>query len=271
MRANCLKILAPHSQRGGYALSGSASRWSAVRWPARRFMARVISSFVLLAGFAMEARAQMPVTDVASINQSVVNELQTVTRFAQEIEQIKQQLVVAKQTLDSFNGFRGVGQLLENGAGRQSLPANFGSATSSLLVNGYAGGTSAAQAAYSQVKTTPCTRWQGDPNSLGACQAPVMLDASLSVNAREALTNAQTRTDVLKDLTLQADSTTDSKSSADLQGRIAAEQTQLQAEKTMLDAAAQVQEAELRLAVVHQADLGIQIVTQAGRTCYTCP
>jgi hypothetical protein len=225
-----------------------------------------------LFAFGDLANAQIAVTDVAAINQSAANQVQTIARLIQQVQQMEQQLAVAQQSLQSITGTRSSGQaILDSGVGRQSLPANFASTTAGLLTQGTAGGSAAAQSLYGQVRTSPCSGWQGAPNAVAACQAPVILMTSQSATVSQALQSAQARLVQLQGLADAANTTGDTKGAADLQARIAAEQAQLLAEKTMLDYAVQTQRAELQLAVRHQADLGTHIVTQAGRACYICP
>jgi type IV secretion system protein VirB5 len=231
----------------------------------------VLASLALL-GAAREARAQIPVTDVAAISQSATNEAQTIARLVQQYQQMLQQFQVAQQSLRSITGLRTAGQaLLQNGAVRQSLPANYAAMMTTLLSQGVGGGGPAAQGIYNQVRTSPCSGWQGSPNSVAACQAPVMLAAEHSGTVSQALQAAQTRASQLQGLASAADTSGDTKGAADLQARIASEETQLMAEKTMLDYAVWVQQAELQLAIAHQADLGVHIATQSGRSCYSCP
>jgi type IV secretion system protein VirB5 len=242
-----------------------------------RRMGRFSSAFLIAIGTAAlmvcpNIQAQIPVTDIAAITQSATNQAQTIARLIQQYQQMVQQLQVAQQTLNSLSGFRNAGQaLIENGVGRQALPANYAANLAGLLTQGASAASPIAQRIFGQIKTTPCSGWGGSPNVTAACQAPVILSASLSETTTQALQSAQARVAQLQGLASKADTTTDTKASADLQARIASEEAQLLAEKTMLDYAIQVQQAEAQLAVQHQEDLGLRIATQQGRSCYSCP
>ncbi|MGA2553058.1 MAG: type IV secretion system protein [Burkholderiaceae bacterium] len=230
------------------------------------------SSALGLMGVPPVAHAQILVTDVAAITQSAANQAQTIAQLIQQYQQLIAQFQVAEAQLASIQGYRASGAaLLNNGAARQSLPAAYAALLSSILTQGSSGGSAAAQVIYNQVKSVPCTDYTGSPNALSTCQAPAMLSASLASNVTSELTTAQQRVAQLSGLSQQVDATADAKASADLQARIASEATTLAAEKTMLDYALELQRAEMDLAMKHSADIGLQLATQRGRSCYVCP
>jgi hypothetical protein len=231
---------------------------------------RLVAALVLLVSGS--AHGQTAVIDVNSIRQGIANETQTVAHLVQQYQQMLQQLQAAQQTLQSLQGFRPAGQVFLNAnPARQALSGNFAASMAGISANGVGGGTLVTTTIYGQTRATPCTGWQGNSASVSACQAPLMLTAAMSQTVNQTLANAQSRVSQLTSLSAQVDTTSDTKASLDLQTRIAAEQTQLLAEKAVLDNALAAEHTQMQLAIQHQSDLGLQMVLQSGRRCYSCP
>ena len=221
---------------------------------------------------ASSASAQTAVLDITAIQQSIANQAQNTAHLVQQYQQAVQQYQAAQLTLQSIQGFRAAGQALLNvSPARQALSTDFATSMANILANGQGGGSPVSAAIYAQTRGTPCSSWQGNASSGAACQAPLMLTAAMSQTVNQTFANAQLRVAQLTNLSAQVDSANDAKASLDLQARIAAEQTQLLAEKAVLDNAIAVQQTQMQLAVQHQSDLGVQMVLQNGRRCYSCP
>jgi hypothetical protein len=223
-------------------------------------------------GSASIGHAQVAVIDINAIQQGVQNEAQTIARLTQQTQQIVQQLQAARQTLQSVTGLRATGAaLLETNPARLSLPGDFAQSLPQIATLGTSGGNPGLRGIYAGIRQSPCTSWSGSAGLQAGCEAVGMLAAVSTQTLSSSLASSQARLAQLANLSQQVASSTDAKGSLDLQARIAAEQTQLLAERTVLDQALQLAQNQLRLSILHQSDLGAQLTLQQGRSCYICP
>lgn len=174
------------------------------------------------------AQAQIPVTDGASL----VQQMQQVQAWITQLDQMKQQLQQQQALASSMNGVRGMGQLLNNPALKNALPADWQKVYSSIQNGGYQGLSGSAKAIRDANAIFDCGTLA--PSLATMCQRQAVKSAQDKAFAQNAYDSAQMRLDNIQGLMQQIDQTTDPKSIAELQGRMQAEQAMIQNEQTKL-------------------------------------
>lgn len=194
----------------------------------RRFFNKFLFMLAIIAGTS-GAHAQIPVTDLAGLAQ----QMQQVASWAKQITAMKDQLDSQKQLYESMNGGRGVGQLLNNPALKSSLPADWQGVYSAVQNGGYAGLTGSAKAIRDANKIYNCSGERTDA-ARSLCDRAAGKAAQDKAFSLAAYESAEKRLDNIQALMGQIDSATDSKTAADLQNRMQAENAMIQNEQTKL-------------------------------------
>jgi len=176
----------------------------------------------------LPAHAQIPVTDVANLTQQI----QQVVSWGQQIQGMKDQLTQQQQLFSSMNGSRGLGQLLNNPALKNALPADWQNVYSSIQSGGYSGLTGSAKAIRDANAIYDCNA--GAANNVARCNREMNKTAQDKAFANDAYTAAQRRLDNIQALMGQIDNATDTKQIQDLQVRMQAENAMIQNEQTKL-------------------------------------
>jgi type IV secretion system protein VirB5 len=200
----------------------------------------------LVASFAAApaAWAQWAVVDAPAIVQ-LIQEVQTT---AQQLQTAKDQLLQARQALQTMTGDRGMEQLL-SGTVRNYLPSDWTQLAAAL--QGSTGPLSADVQSLIRANAvlTPQRLATLSPGTQQLIQGSRQWSAMQQALSHQALSNASSRFASLQSLIGAISSATDQKGILDLQARISAELGMLQNEQTklqILNQSAQAQDALLR-------------------------
>lgn len=209
------------------------------------------------------ASAQIPVTDGASIAQSIQNQIETIAKWKMQYDQMTSQINQMKQQYESLTGSRGLGQILNNSALRDYLPSDWQGVYDAVKKGGYAGLSGRASSIYSAAKIfDSCGHITiGDEKRL--CEARAVKASQDQAFALDAYDKAKSRLNQIDGLMSKINDTSDPKAIAELQGRIAAEQAMIQNEQTKLQLYAMVAQAEDKIQQQQQQELEAR--TWAGR------
>ena len=199
----------------------------------KKTMSIIVATVALLAGG--NAQAQIPVTDAAAISTSIANHVEDIAKYVEQIAQLKAQLDQAKQLFDSMNGARGMASILNNPSGREYLPKD--SAQIYSLVTSSGGGFSSLTGSAKTIKDAG--KIIDSANVKDTQGRKAVLDAQNQLANQQATyeaayNQAGQRFTKLQELVDTVDLANDPKAAADLQNRIAAEQTMLQNEQAKL-------------------------------------
>jgi type IV secretion system protein VirB5 len=202
--------------------------------------------FIASLAAAPASRAQWAVVDAPAIVQ-LIQEVQTT---AQQLQTAKDQLLQAKQALQTMTGDRGMEQLL-SGTSRNYLPSDWTQMTGALQGSG---GFGALSADFQSILTadavlSPQRLAALSPASQQLIQNSRQWTAMQQALSHQALSNASNRFASIQSLIAAIPSATDQKAILDLQARISAELGMLQNEQTklqVLNQATQAQESALR-------------------------
>src|SRR5580700_1705648 len=173
-----------------------------------------------------------------------------IVQLIQEVQTAKDQLLQAKQALQTMTGDRGMEQLL-SGTVRNYLPSNWNQVTGALQGSG---GFSALSADVQGIITANAVLSSQrlatlSPGGQQLIQNSRQWSAMQQALSHQALANASNRFAAIQTLIAAISSATDQKGILDLQARISAEHGMLQNEQTklqILNQATQAQESSLR-------------------------
>lgn len=194
-----------------------------------------------------EAKAQIPVTDGASIAQQIANQVETIAKWKMQYDQMTSQINQMKQQYESLTGSRGLGNILNNPALREYLPADWQGVYDAVKTGGYAGLSGRAQSIYEDTKAFDACAHFKIADQRTACEAQAVKGAQDKAFALDAYDKAKSRLNQIDQLMAKINDAPDPKAIAELQGRIAAEQAMIQNEQTKLQMYAMVAAAEDRL------------------------
>jgi type IV secretion system protein VirB5 len=181
------------------------------------------------AGAMPTAQAQWAVIDAPAILQ-LIQEVQTA---AQQLATAQNQLLQARQALQTMTGDRGMQQLL-SGTNRNYLPANWTEVTGALQGSSGYGALSADVQNIISANTvlSPQRLATLSPSAQQLIQAQRQWTAMQQALARQALANASNRFASIQTLIAAIPTASDQKGILDLQARISAELGMLQNEQT---------------------------------------
>lgn len=189
-------------------------------------------------GVSGPAHAGIPVIDVASLTQAIMQVLNDVTEIENQIQQITQ----LQSQVDNISGFRGLGSIL-NSAGLQNyVPANAQNTLNAITNGGYSGLSASARSLRNATMVYNCADKTGAART--RCQAQLAQPYQQKAFMQDALAKASGRIDQINALLSQVDGTTDPKSVQELQARIEGENALLTHEMSQLQAAQYMAEAE---------------------------
>ncbi|EKN6008513.1 P-type DNA transfer protein VirB5 [Yersinia enterocolitica] len=217
------------------------------------------------------ASAQIPVTDLAQNSQTMAHNLATVAQWAKDIAEMKAQFDMLSNQYDQMQkdyeavtGSRGLGNIMANEAFRDYLPNDWQTVYDSVKSGGYSGLSGTGQAVYNENKIFDgCAHIANDEQRI-ACEAWAVKGAQDKGFALDAYETAKNRITQIDQLMAQINETQDPKAIAELQGRIAAEQANIQNEQTKLTLYAMVAEAEEKLQVQRDHELTMKDDAKRG-------
>ena len=185
--------------------------------------------------FAGAANAQIPVTDIAHITTSVTNQVESISKWAMQFNQLQQQITQYQQQYSAITGSRGMGALLDNTALKAALPADW-------------------QQVLTDVKKTSAyvTERGKYPTLSGLPKANALYDVIASQNAimGDLYGKANNRLSLIQSLTAQIDSANDPAAKADLANRLISEQNAIQANQNLVTILQQKHRQELEEAAL---------------------
>ena len=197
-----------------------------------------------------EAQAQIPVTDGASIAQSVLNQAQTIAQWTMQIQHMVEQIESMEREYDPRY--------------REYLPNEWQGVYDAVRNSGYAGLSGRASEIYNENQVFDgCAHIQVNAQRLG-CEARAVKGAQDKAFALDAYDAARDRLNQIDQLMDRINTTQDPKDIAELQGRIAAEQAMIANEQTKLQMYAMVAEAENRLQEQREQEIAMEEAAKRG-------
>lgn len=193
------------------------------------------------------ANAQIPVTDSASIAQSISQQIETIAKWESQYKQLESQIEQAKQQYEALTGSRGYGEAFNDPAMRDYLPPEWQSVYDGVKRGGYSGLTGQSAQIYNENKVfDSCERIESE-SQRRVCESRAVKASQDKALALESFDKAKARINQIDRLMRQINETTDPKAIAELQSRIAIEQANIQNEQTKLQLFQMIAESESKI------------------------
>lgn len=219
-------------------------------------------SLVLTGGLSLSSAsyAQIPVTDGASISQQIAAQAETIAKWKVQYDQMVSQIEQAKQQYESITGSRGLGTIMNDPAMRDYLPGDWQAVYDSVKSGGYSGLTGTGKSVYNANKIYDACAHFTDSQQRISCEALAVKSAQDKGFALDAYEKAKSRINQIDKLMSKINDTSDPKAIAELQGRIAAEQANIQNEQTKLQMYQMVAAAEDRVQQQRQKEINAKVL-----------
>jgi type IV secretion system protein VirB5 len=215
-----------------------------------------ISFFIGSIFASSSALAQIPVTDAASIAKQAAAQVKWKTQYDQMVSQIEQQ----KQQYQSVTGTRNLGNIMNNPKLRDYLPNDWQGVYDSVKTGGYSGLSGRGASVYNANKIYDSCQSIIASEQRISCEARAVKSSQDKGFALDAYDAAKGRITQIDQLMGQINLTQDPKAIAELQGRIAAEQANIQNEQTKLQMYQMVAAAEDRLQQQRQREINAKVL-----------
>lgn len=209
----------------------------------QKLIACVVAGAFAAIGVCSTASAQEAVTNVNDVGTMITKaawQAANIAKYAEQIDQLKAQLAQAQQQYNSLTGSRGMGSLYNNPSLSSAIPSQW----SGL----YSGATSGnLQGLGSQVSKLVGVQQAGKPTDLQNLTANQGNNSAVDYSVASAAYSASLQRQAqVQNLIGQINTTTDPKSIAELQARLAGEQAAIATEQSKLQTVAMQQQAQQR-------------------------
>ena len=189
----------------------------------------------------------IPVIDGANLGQSMMNHIESVAKYVEQIDQLKSQLAQLEKQYKAITGSRGLGQILMDPRFRQYLPEEWKSVYDAVRRGGYPGLNGDAKGVLDAIRKYDACANMLVATEKSTCEALASKGVQDKVFYEKAFDLATERVNQIEGLMQKISTTEDQKAIAELQARIAIEQASLQNEHTKLQMFGLIQQAEQRI------------------------
>ena len=185
--------------------------------PLLRWTCPLLAACGLALGAGAACAQGIPVIDAANLVQTI----QQVTNDITKINNQVQQILRLQQQIESLNGFRNLGQVLNNPLLRDYVPAEAFVIVNAVNSAGYGGLNATAKALRDAAMVYNCMDLAGDERK--RCQAQLALPYQHKGLLQDAMKAAAGRLAQINGLMARIDTTADQKGVQEIQARIGAE------------------------------------------------
>ena len=165
------------------------------------------------------------------------------------------QIEQAREQYESMTGSRGLGTIMNNPALREYLPTDWQGVYDSVKTGGYSGLSGRGQSVYDANKIFDSCLSVTFGEQRTACEARAVKASQDKGFALDAYDKARSRINQIDQLMTEINNTSDPKSIAELQARIAAEQANIQNEQTKLQLYGMIAAAEDKVQAQRQREI----------------
>jgi type IV secretion system protein VirB5 len=206
------------------------------------------------------ARAQgIPVIDIANLIQTLLQVLNDIT----EIENQVQQIVQLEAQVKSLNGMRNLGNILNNPALRNYVPAEAYTVLNAVNASGYGGLSATAKSLRDSGMVYNCMDLGGAART--ACQAALAQPYQHKGILQDAMKSAAGRLSQINGLMDQVNATSDQKAVQEIQARIGAENALLAHEVSQVQMLQGMADSEERIARSRDRERQYQMLNRTGK------
>ncbi len=221
---------------------------------------RHVPATIALAFAGEAAHAQgIPVIDVANLLQTIQQVLNDVTKIENQVQQITR----LQGQLDSINGIRNLGNVFNNPALRNYVPAEVYTFVNAIDTSGYAGLTATGKSLRDASLVYNCLDLVGTARI--SCQAALAQPYQHKGLLQDAMHSASNRLTQVQSLMNQINATSDQKAVQEIQARIGAENALLAHEATQIQMLQAMADSDERIARSRDRERQYQMLGRTGR------
>jgi type IV secretion system protein VirB5 len=225
-----------------------------------------VATALTLAMCAGGAKAQgIPVIDVANLVQTIQQVMNDITAINNQVQQISQ----LQSQVNSINGVRNLGNVFNNRALMNYVPAKAFTQLNALGLSGYAGLIPTAKALRDASMVYNCMDLAGGARI--RCQAALAQPYQQKGLIQDAMTAAAGRLTQIQALMGQINATTDQKAILEIQARIGAESALLGHEMSQLQMLQGISDSEDRIARSRDRERQYEMLTRTGKVSTYLP
>ncbi|RYF59771.1 MAG: P-type DNA transfer protein VirB5 [Comamonadaceae bacterium] len=201
----------------------------------------------------------IPVIDIANLIQTVQQVINDITEINNQVEQIAQ----LKNQLKSINGVRNLGNVFNNPALKNYVPAEAHVYLNAVNTSGYSGLSGTAKVLRDIGMVYNCMDLVGDART--RCQAELAGAYQQKGLLQDAMKSAAGRLSQIQSLMGQINATTDQKAVLEIQARIGAENALLAHEMSQLQMLQGMADSEERIARSRERERQYQMLVRTGK------
>ncbi len=222
---------------------------------------------VLAATFGTpSARAQgIPVIDIANLVQTIQQVMNDITEISNQVQQINQ----LQSQLNSINGVRNLGNVFNNPALKNYVPADAYGYLNAINTSGYSGLSATAKALRDVGMVYNCMDLTGDARI--RCQSSLAQPYQHKGLLQDAMKSATGRLAQIQSLMGQVDATTDQKAVQEIQARIGAENALLAHEISQVQMLQGMADSEERIARSRDRERQYETLVRPGKVATYLP
>lgn len=219
-----------------------------------------LAAVVVFACGAGSARAQgIPVIDIANLVQTIQQVMNDITKIRNQVQQITH----LKTQLDSINGVRNLGNILNNPLLRNYVPPEAYTYINAIDASGYAGLNTTAKSLRDAAMVYNCMDLAGTARK--ECQAALAQPYQQKGLLQDAMKSAAGRLGQINALMDQINATTDQKGVQEIQARIGAENALLAHEVSQVQMLQAMSDSEERIARSRERERQYQMLGRTGK------
>ena len=223
-----------------------------------KLLPRFAVALVSIAASATSAQG-IPVIDIANLVQTIQQVLNDVTKIENQVEQIR----ALQSQLSSITGARRLGDVLNNPALQNYVPANAFTVVNAVDTRGYAGLGATAKVLRDAAMIYNCRDRAGVAQT--ACEAELAQPYQQKGLLQDAMGSASGRLAQIRALMTQVGASGDQKAVLELQARIGAENAMLTHELTQIQMLQGMADSEERIARARDRERQYEMAVRAGR------
>lgn len=211
-------------------------------------------------GTTAPARAGgIPVIDVANLIQTIQQVLNDITEIQNQVQQITQ----LQDHLNSINGFRNLGQVFNNPALSNYVPAEAFTFVNAVNTGGYSALTGTSKALRDSGMVYNCMDLAGAERT--RCQAALAAPYQTKGLLQDAMKSAAGRLAQISSLMGQINATADQKAVQEIQARIGAENAMLAHEMSQVQMLTGMADSEERIARSRDRERQSEMLNRTGK------
>ena len=201
----------------------------------------------------------IPVIDIANLIQTVQQVLNDITKISNQIQQI----TALQNQLNSINGMRNLGNVFNNPALKNYIPAEAYNIVNAVDTSGYGGLTATAKSLRDAAMVYNCMDLSGAART--DCQATLSQPYQQKGLLQDAMKSAAGRLDQISSLMNQINGTSDQKAVLEIQARIGAENALLAHEMSQVQMLTGMADSEERIARSRDRERQYQMLNRTGK------